>query len=29
LSLVENQKNGTMQALRTDRGGVYLSEMFK
>ena len=29
LRLVENQKNGTMKVVRTDRGGEYLSEMFK
>jgi len=29
LSLVENQKNRTVKALCTDRGGEYLSEMFK
>jgi len=28
LNLVENQKNATVKALRTDRG-EYLSEMFK
>jgi len=29
LILVKNQKNGTVKALRTDRGDEYLSEMFK
>jgi len=29
LSLIENQKNGTVKALLTDRVGEYLSEKFK